>query len=104
MTTMQTENIKLKLERLIKAPRERVFKAWTDPEQIKQWFVPCGKAGEVTTPSAKCDCFEHNREKALVTWPALSLLYDTRPPEPSCASGKRLGLPCFVIKVLKGSL
>jgi len=55
MTTMQTENIKLKLERLIKAPRERVFKAWTDAEQIKQWFVPCGKAGEVSTPSAKCD-------------------------------------------------
>ena len=55
MTTMQSENIKLKLERLIEAPRERVFKAWTDPEQIKQWFVPCEKAGEVTTPSAKCD-------------------------------------------------
>lgn len=53
--TTTTENIKLKLERLIKAPRERVFKAWTDPEQIKQWFVPCGKVGEVTTPSAKSD-------------------------------------------------
>jgi uncharacterized protein YndB with AHSA1/START domain len=55
MTTHITENIQLKLERLIKAPRERVFKAWTDPEQIKQWFVPCGKTGEVTTPSAKSD-------------------------------------------------
>jgi uncharacterized protein YndB with AHSA1/START domain len=53
--TITSENIKLKLERLIKAPREHVFKAWTDPEQIKQWFVPCGKAGEVSTPSAKCD-------------------------------------------------
>src|SRR4051812_17836835 len=29
MTTQTSENIKLKLERLIKAPRERVFKAWT---------------------------------------------------------------------------
>jgi uncharacterized protein YndB with AHSA1/START domain len=55
MTTKAPENIKLKLERLIKAPRERVFKAWTDPEQIKQWFVPCGKVGDVTTPSAKSD-------------------------------------------------
>src|SRR3954470_9579625 len=55
MTTMQSENIKLKLERLIKAPRERVFAAWTDPEQIKKWFVPCEKEGDVTTPSAKCD-------------------------------------------------
>ena len=55
MTTQTSENIQLKLERLIKAPRERVFKAWTDPEQIKQWFVPCGKEGEHTTPSAKCE-------------------------------------------------
>jgi uncharacterized protein YndB with AHSA1/START domain len=55
MTTMQSENIKLKLERLIKAPRERVFKAWTDPEQIKQWFVPGEKVGQVSAPSAKCD-------------------------------------------------
>jgi uncharacterized protein YndB with AHSA1/START domain len=55
MTTTTSENIKLKLERLIKAPRERVFKAWIDPEQVKQWFVPCEKVGEVTTPSAKSD-------------------------------------------------
>ena len=55
MTTKTSENIKLKLERLIKAPRERVFAAWTDPEQIKKWFVPCEKEGDVTTPSAKCD-------------------------------------------------
>ena len=46
MTTMQSENIKLKLERLIKAPRERVFKAWTDPEQIAKWWGPRG----VSTP------------------------------------------------------
>ena len=24
----------------IDAPRERVFKAWTDPELLKQWFAP----------------------------------------------------------------
>jgi uncharacterized protein YndB with AHSA1/START domain len=55
MTTATSENIKLKIEKLIKAPRERVFKAWTDPKQIQQWFVACGKEGEVTTPSVKCD-------------------------------------------------
>lgn len=30
----------LKIDRLISAPRERVYKAWTDPEQMRQWFAP----------------------------------------------------------------
>jgi uncharacterized protein YndB with AHSA1/START domain len=30
----------LVLTRLIDAPRERLFRAWTDPELMKQWFVP----------------------------------------------------------------
>ena len=28
--------------RVIAAPRERVFMAWTDPKQIVQWFGPDG--------------------------------------------------------------
>jgi uncharacterized protein YndB with AHSA1/START domain len=30
----------LVISRLVNAPRERVFKAWTDPELLKQWFAP----------------------------------------------------------------
>ncbi len=30
----------LRLNRLIKAPRARVFAAWTTPEDIMQWFSP----------------------------------------------------------------
>jgi uncharacterized protein YndB with AHSA1/START domain len=30
----------LVLTRLIDAPREKVFRAWTDPELMKQWFAP----------------------------------------------------------------
>ena len=30
----------LVLERVIDAPRERVFEAWTKPEQMAQWFAP----------------------------------------------------------------
>ena len=30
----------LKIERLVNAPRERVFEAWTKPELIKPWFAP----------------------------------------------------------------
>ncbi len=30
------------IERTFDAPRDRVWKAWTDPEQYKQWFGPKG--------------------------------------------------------------
>ena len=30
----------LKLERVLDAPRDLVWKAWTDPEHIKQWWAP----------------------------------------------------------------
>jgi predicted enzyme related to lactoylglutathione lyase/uncharacterized protein YndB with AHSA1/START domain len=30
----------LRVTRLIKAPREQVFAAWTNPEKIKRWFAP----------------------------------------------------------------
>jgi uncharacterized protein YndB with AHSA1/START domain len=28
------------ITRVLDAPRERVFRAWTDPERIGQWFAP----------------------------------------------------------------
>jgi uncharacterized protein YndB with AHSA1/START domain len=34
------ENFRLEIRRLIKAPRDRVYAAWTDPVQLKQWFGP----------------------------------------------------------------
>jgi len=34
------QNRELTLTRLIDAPREILFKCWTDPELMKQWFVP----------------------------------------------------------------
>jgi glutathione S-transferase len=38
---MKTEqNLKLEIRRVIKAPRDRVYAAWTDPAQLKQWFGP----------------------------------------------------------------
>ena len=35
-----TEKLDLVLERTINAPRELVWKAWTDPKLLKQWFAP----------------------------------------------------------------
>jgi uncharacterized protein YndB with AHSA1/START domain len=41
----------LVFSRIINAPREKVFKAWTDPELLKQWFAPL----PYTTPIAELD-------------------------------------------------
>jgi uncharacterized protein YndB with AHSA1/START domain len=41
----------LVLTRLIDAPRDKVYKAWTDPELLKQWFAPL----PYTTPMAELD-------------------------------------------------
>jgi uncharacterized protein YndB with AHSA1/START domain len=37
--------------RTIDAPREQVFRAWTDPEQLRRWWGP----GEFTCPEAEVD-------------------------------------------------
>lgn len=36
----QAARFEVTLERVIAAPRERVFEAWTAPEPMKQWFAP----------------------------------------------------------------
>jgi uncharacterized protein YndB with AHSA1/START domain len=39
-----TEGVKdFTIERFFKAPREKVFEAWTDPKQIAQWWSPFSK-------------------------------------------------------------
>ena len=35
---MTSEGFKLEVRRVIRAPRARVFEAWTNPERIQQWF------------------------------------------------------------------
>jgi uncharacterized protein YndB with AHSA1/START domain len=61
----------LSLTRIIRAPREKVFAAWTDPEQLRQWWGP----GPVTCPEAEVDLREGgayrlaNREAdGSITW------------------------------------
>ncbi|MBB5315677.1 SRPBCC family protein [Tunturibacter empetritectus] len=41
----------LVVKRTIKAPREKVYKAWTDPEMMNRWFAPA----PITTPVAELD-------------------------------------------------
>ena len=35
-----TDQFDLHLERILDAPRDLVWKAWTDPEHIKRWWAP----------------------------------------------------------------
>jgi uncharacterized protein YndB with AHSA1/START domain len=51
MTATETSNHELVLTRLIDAPREKLFRAWTEPEILKQWFAPL----PYTTPHAELD-------------------------------------------------
>jgi uncharacterized protein YndB with AHSA1/START domain len=44
-----TSDRELVLTRLIDAPRAKVYRAWTDPELLKQWFAP----KPYTTPVAE---------------------------------------------------
>ena len=49
--TMTEVPNELVLTRLIDAPREKLFRCWTEPGLLKQWFAPA----PVTTPVAQVD-------------------------------------------------
>ena len=50
-TTDPISNRELVLSRLIDAPREKLFRAWTEPALVKQWFAPL----PYTTPVVELD-------------------------------------------------
>src|SRR5438105_701795 len=51
IATAPSSDRELVLSRLIPARREKLFRAWTDPELLKQWFAPL----PYTTPVAELD-------------------------------------------------
>jgi uncharacterized protein YndB with AHSA1/START domain len=72
----------LYMERRFGAPRDAVFAAWTDPEQVKQWFRP----PNTTTPSAEMDvrvggeyCFTVQSGDALIH--LVGTYLEVEPPE-----------------------
>lgn len=50
-STAPASDRELVLTRILNAPREKVFRAWTDPEIMKQWFAP----KPWTTPHVEVD-------------------------------------------------
>jgi uncharacterized protein YndB with AHSA1/START domain len=51
VATQHQPTVTLELRRIFAAPRERVFRAWTAPEELKRWHAP----GPLSTPLAEVD-------------------------------------------------
>jgi uncharacterized protein YndB with AHSA1/START domain len=49
--TADSSSDAVRISRIIDAPREEVFRAWTDPQQLRQWWGP----GEFSCPEAQVD-------------------------------------------------
>lgn len=47
------------IKRVFQAPREKVFAAWTEPEQVEKWRLKSGP--EITTKQIECDIREGGR-------------------------------------------
>jgi uncharacterized protein YndB with AHSA1/START domain len=71
------------MTRVVPAPRERVFRAWTDPDELKRWWGP----GRFTTPHAEIDLRPGGRYALVMQPPDGAPLHLTgtylqvRPPE-----------------------
>jgi uncharacterized protein YndB with AHSA1/START domain len=64
------QNTTLQLRRLIPAPRERVFHAWTDREALQRWFRPMGEEVVVSRLEVEVGggfCFDAKQPDGLRT-------------------------------------
>ena len=55
----------LELRRTIRAPRQRVFDAWTKPEELKRWHAP----GPLTVDNAEADLRPGGKWRVLMRSP-----------------------------------
>ena len=60
-----TPNKQLVIERTLKAQPERVFDAFTDPDQLKNWWWPSG----FTCPAAEVDLRIGGKYRLAMEWP-----------------------------------
>jgi len=62
----ETETHSLKLTRVLDAPAELVWRAWTEPERLTKWFHP---NPEMKCPAAKMDVREGGRFRIQMQMP-----------------------------------
>lgn len=60
------EHTTLRIERRFAAPREKVFRAWTDPQALKKWFAP---SDAFATPEAEVDLRVGGRYRLVMVSP-----------------------------------
>jgi uncharacterized protein YndB with AHSA1/START domain len=63
--TSDTSGLSLHLERVLRAPRERVFAACVEPEQLAEWWGPAG----FTTPKVDFDVRDGGRYRITMQPP-----------------------------------
>ena len=86
IATLKDNSIKLQLTRTFDAPRERVFKAWTDVHQFQQWFGAAACDGS-TLESVKLDVRTGGKYRLKVRrhdgeyWTTVGTYREVKPPE-----------------------
>lgn len=70
---VETTDMDMTIRRTFDAPRERVFEAWTDPEDVMQWWGPEG----FTCPVARMDFREGGTSLVCMRSPEGQDLYNT---------------------------
>ena len=84
--TIKEKNIKLQLTRVFDAPRELVFKAWTDANQFQQWFGAAACDG-ASLQSVKVDARVGGKYRLQVRRPdgefftTVGIYREVKPPE-----------------------
>jgi uncharacterized protein YndB with AHSA1/START domain len=74
----------LRLTRTFAAPREEVFRAWTDPAALKKWFAP---GDDYATPNAEVDLRVGGRYRIQIQSPqgkfhtVVGVYREVKPPE-----------------------
>ena len=83
---IKENNIKLQLTRVLDAPRELVFRAWTDPRQFPQWFGAAACDGS-SLQSVKLDARAGGRYRLQIRrpdgefWTTAGTYREVKPPE-----------------------
>ena len=84
--TIKENSIQLQLKRVFDAPRELVFRAWTDPRQFQQWFGAAACDG-ASLQSVKLDARPGGRYRLQVRRPdgefftTVGTYQEVKPPE-----------------------